>query len=149
MLLMKLPKRFREKIFEQQNGCWLWTACRTGHYGWVMFRSKGFVAHRAVYILLKGEIEKGIELHHKIPEGVCTSKLCVNPDHVEKTARRDHIDSMPSVNRRKTHCPNGHEYTQDNTRLQKLKTGTIVRSCKRCTYIRNKHHYVYNPMTGH
>ena len=41
-------------------------------------------------------------------------------------------------NRDKTHCKRGHEFTAENTYLQKIPDG---RRCKKCTSLYNKKRY--------
>lgn len=37
---------------------------------------------------------------------------------------------------RKTHCKRGHEFTETNTSLVQLKTGSVARRCKACSRLR-------------
>lgn len=41
----------------------------------------------------------------------------------------------------KTHCPYGHEYSSDNTKLDISRNGTVLRKCKACISIRLKAKY--------
>lgn len=60
---------WKNKI-KYEGDCWMWTGCTTGEYG----NYRGRMAHRAVYVELRGE-----------PSGrlinTCGSRLCINPDH--------------------------------------------------------------------
>jgi hypothetical protein len=61
----------------------------------------------------------------------------VNPAHLELVTPRENTEASTAtpahINRRKTHCPRGHEFTPENTYIQVRKNGTSVsRSCKRC-----------------
>ena len=46
-----------------------------------------------------------------------------------------------SVNRNKTHCPKGHEYTKENTYMCLKKNGKISRSCRICGRRHRKEYY--------
>jgi len=72
--------RIMKKIRKTEDGHWLWTGSRCGtnrEYGQVRFRGTKPVAHRAVWLLLRGPIPDGLDLLHQ-----CGQTLCVNPDHL-------------------------------------------------------------------
>lgn len=78
-----------ESYINKTGTCWLWTgqtAGSTARYG--VFRigtkstDKRHYAHRVAYELYVGKIPRGLELDHVTSRG-CTSKLCVNPAHLE------------------------------------------------------------------
>lgn len=72
----------------------------------------------------------------EIPEGMlviasCGNKKCLAPQHLVLKNRKEHIlttDSVWAINARKTHCPKGHEYTEDNTFI--MSSG--ARACIQC-----------------
>ncbi len=122
--------RFMLKVRVQPDGCWLWTgATDGGRYG--RFVPHGgrpmFTAHRWIYEQTVGPIPEGLELDHF----KCERTLCVNPEHVRPTTRRENLlrsRGLPSVNLAKTHCKHGHEFTPENTR--RMPDGE--RRCKIC-----------------
>jgi predicted nucleic acid-binding Zn ribbon protein len=71
---------------EPGTDCWLWLKClRKGGYGNITIDSKPLSAHRAYYEAAHGPIPEGHEVHH-----TCRNPLCVNPDHLECIAVRQH-----------------------------------------------------------
>lgn len=97
--------------------CWVWGgALNVNGYG--AFRSSGkdprnIRAHRFAYEMLVGPIPDGMELDH-----LCRNRPCCNPAHLEPVTGRVNImrgKGAPAENARKTHCPEGHEYTEENT----------------------------------
>lgn len=89
---------------EKTPTCWLWVGPVSNGYGVVTTTEYGKTkAHRLAYELLVGKVPDGLDLDH-----LCRVRRCVNPAHVEPVTRAENL-------RRRTHCPNGHEYTADNT----------------------------------
>lgn len=68
----------------QSGDCWLWTLTPKRGYGVVRDdQGKVVQVHRWVWEFFNGPIPEGLTLDHLIESGVCTSKLCVNPDHLD------------------------------------------------------------------
>jgi hypothetical protein len=126
--------RFLTK-FEQKgpDDCWLWKGRldRAG-YGHFVIDYRPYPAHRVSYMLAVGEIPKGAQVHHK-----CERPACINPDHLEALAPKDHARASSGHGVNKTHCKRGHEFTPANTYLRN--GNRCCRAC-RALYLRKKHY---------
>lgn len=67
-----------ESLISRDDKCWNWTGWKIKGHGAFEFRCRKVLAHRAVFILVKGAIPAGMCLDH-----LCENKSCVNPDHLE------------------------------------------------------------------
>jgi hypothetical protein len=78
----------------------------------------------------------------------CDKFGCQNPNHYKASPHpRDYVIPTRSEgpakptsqdrNRAKTHCPQGHEYTPDNTYTHKRRNGAVSRYCRICRRVRN------------
>jgi hypothetical protein len=89
-------QRFESKIMPAVDGCWYWLgATNPDGYGSFSFKSKMTGAHRASYMIYKGEIPKGLFVIHS-----CDNPACVNPDHLR--VGTPHDNNMDQVARNRT-----------------------------------------------
>ncbi len=149
--IIPLDKRLLRFISVQSNGCWWWTG-RLDKYGYGSIRLTGRTrqAHRVSYEFYKGPIPEGKQLDHQCHDpkecvggNACPHRRCVNPDHLEPATVRENCSTDRTANgersaaaifqRSKTHCPQGHEYTPENTDI-----GKHGRFCLACRKIHNK-----------
>lgn len=82
--------------------------------------------HRIAYETLVGPIPTGFFLDH-----LCRNPGCLNPKHLEVVAHRENTVrgvGFIAKNVLATHCPRGHEYTAENTRVYKGQ-----RNCRACS----------------
>lgn len=129
--------RFWEKV-DKSDDCWEWTAYRLngyGRFGVGGARENGgriVFAHRWAYEHLVGPIPDGMHLDH-----LCRNPPCVNPDHLEPvTPKENSLRGLSpwARNARKTHCPQGHPYDDENT-IYGGYTGK-ERRCRECNRLR-------------
>lgn len=123
----------RTKLFMSHvdivDGHWLWTATlKPDGYGRFNDGNRHWQAHGWSYTRFVGPIPVGLELGH-IPE--CRYKNCVNYEHVRPVT---HLQNMRdgTDTRIDTHCPHGHEFTEEN--LYVRKNGQA--HCRECQRIR-------------
>lgn len=125
-------------IINWETGCWEWTAAKDRKgYGKVTVQGvAGRLAHRVMYELIEGSIPDGLPLDH-----LCRNHACINPAHLEPVTVRENTMRSPinfaAVNARKTHCPAGHEYTPENTRVSPKGS----RECRECNRERLRRTY--------
>lgn len=134
----RLPDSFWDKVFPDPNtGCWLWAgAIAATGYGVY----KGYAGqrrpHRITLWLETGLL--GADARHG-----CQQRSCLNPDHLSWGSRSDNLrDSVRDgthVWANKTHCPSGHEYNEENTRMYGGR-----RYCKPCNRIQVSKYYFRN-----
>jgi hypothetical protein len=110
--------------------CWMWT----GHIsvdGYAILRVSGQSVRVA-----RWSYEQFVEL---IPDGLepdhlCRIRRCVNFErHLEPVTHAENVlrsTSFAAVNAAKTHCPQGHEYTPENTRRNRRTGSRLCRTCQ-------------------
>ncbi len=128
-----VEQRFWEKV-QKTSDCWIWrgSLSRTG-YGCFRFGDKTVLAHRASYFLTHGSWPNRDVLHS------CDNRSCVRPDHHFLGGQSENMKDAAQKRRlwqfSITHCPNGHEYTLENTIRR---TSRKSRSCLTCSLERSK-----------
>ena len=88
--------------------------------------------HRVVYQLAVGPIPEGCVIAHLRTRG-CVYNHCCNPGHLEAVTPAEstaHIDGLAARDRRR-HCPNGHEFTPENTYIDPSRGFRQCRECRR------------------
>jgi hypothetical protein len=123
-------ERLFERVDKLPAGCWVWTGSVVGYgYGQIKVNGRQLKTHRYVYEQLVGDIPDGMFVCHK-----CDNPPCCNPDHLFLGTPRDNTQDMVQKGRRvdvnstKSHCPRGHAYSSENTRI----TSNGSRACIEC-----------------
>ena len=113
-----IEERLVEKL-DKSGDCWIYTGGKTSTgYGSISkYRERKMLpTHRVAYELWVGTIPKGLFVCHK-----CDVPACCNPEHLWLGTSTDNMRDMVSKGRNistnvfKTHCPKGHEYSEENT----------------------------------
>jgi hypothetical protein len=143
-----MPRRFDGEVADRAlrrlgpqhpDECWIWPGVKVGAgYGHISDDRGGRrgmrLVHRVVYEALVGPIPEGLTLDH-----LCRTPACANPAHLEPVTHRENClrgQSQWAINARKTHCPRGHAYTDENTQHRR---GS--RECITCVRARDRERY--------
>jgi HNH endonuclease len=136
-------QRFFDRINTyDMNKCWEWINGRTkgGYAGFRYYFNgvKGYQGHVYSYLRFKGDIPKGLVVHH-----ICNNRPCVNPTHLEAVTTRQNIQmgNTGQYNKIKTHCPLGHPYDEKNTRVHKNRRVCATCADSRTLFYRFKKKY--------
>lgn len=138
----KVKARFWGKVARAgYEECWVWLG-RKNHsgYGLMTIERKGVRAHRISFVLNGSVIPEGYVIDH-----ICRNRACVNPAHlraVTKTVNTiENSYAVSAFNKVKNHCPQGHPYSEENTRIQLRKSGIVSRICKACSRFYSLRYY--------
>lgn len=142
----RLPDRFWKRVEIKDCGyitpCWVWLgAANNSGYGGFKYHGFSTTAHRFSYIKIHGEIDSSLVVDH-----MCRVRICVNPNHLQAVTQKQnlstaiglgekgmvHLRELNKIRQARTHCPKGHEFTEDNTYWELRKYGGKSRHCKAC-----------------
>jgi len=127
--VQSIEENFWEKVGPHDDPikCWLWLGTKTNinkehhgltQYGRFTVDGKKVLAHRFSYEMhYHVTIPEGMTIDHVKARG-CSSTLCVNPYHLEVVTQKDNLlrgNTFQAKNAKKTHCPQGHPYNDENT----------------------------------
>lgn len=121
--------RFMKMIeVRESDECWPFSGC-IDRDGYGLFAVKHHVlvrAHRFAYEYFIRPIPGGMTIDHVCHDESCQltkncpHRRCCNPSHLKPETNTANIlrGNAPSAkNARKTHCPKGHPYDEQNTRI--------------------------------
>lgn len=147
--------RIRARIEVMPNGCWRWPGATSSGYGRIAWTDSAGVkrwggVHRVMYADVHGSIPDGLDVDHQCHDPAtctlaldCPHRRCCNPAHLVAMSRQENLLRGGTVTAKRAateRCPAGHEYTAENTLTDKVGR----RSCKECTYERNRAYYHAN-----
>lgn len=120
-----IEERFWSRVERgADDECWLWTGAIRGlGYGaFTPAKGQPLYAHRWVYEQYVGPIPPGMVIDHDCHNGTdcpgnaeCLHRRCVNPAHLRAVTRGDNTRASHLHPAAHTHCPQGHEFTAENT----------------------------------
>jgi hypothetical protein len=134
--------RFLAKVERDPvSGCWLWTGS-AGPYGFFSVDGRLQLAHRVSFSHFVEAIPDGLCVLHR-----CDTPACVNPSHLFVGTHADNQadkiakgrarsrpgpgNAAAAAGRRAiTHCPSGHPYDAENTKVYQGR-----RYCRECSRI--------------
>ena len=132
MLSKRSPsERFWSKVNKTES-CWLWAGAISNGYGHFWAEGGYWLAHRYAYLLKHGFLPPNLD-------HLCRVRNCVNTEHLEPVTRGENVlrgDTIPARNLRKTHCPQGHPYDEENTYRHRGK-----RQCQLCRQVRRDEYH--------
>ena len=83
-------ERFLNRIVKMDSGCHEWQGqVKRDGYGRFCYQAKTIPAHRAAFLIFKGEIPEGLFVLH-----TCDNRICVNPAHLYLGTSQDNAQDM-------------------------------------------------------
>jgi hypothetical protein len=146
---LTIDERIRA-LSTEEGGCLVYNGQRSRDgYGRIFYKGKRYMVHRVMWEIMRGPIPEGMQLDHK----VCDNEPCWNPDHLEVSTPRVNVlrsGNPAAQNAQKTHCINGHEFTEETTVIRfHKKRGTYFRECTPCQQVRQHRAYLARKASNH
>ena len=120
-------------IIDNSN-CWIWNLFKDRDgYGLMTINGSTYRAHRASYSVFREQPGANLVIDH-----ICRNRSCVNPEHLRLVTTKVNVTenslSIQAHNSAKTHCKNGHEFTEKNTII----ANDNSRQCRTCVNARQR-----------
>ena len=118
------------------RGCIEWLGGHRNGRPTISYKGKDMYGSRLIWALLKGDPFDKDVLH------VCDNMRCMNVEHLYIGTHEDNMNDMYTrhrnkssvlLNKYKTHCRWGHEYTEENTIID---SNFVGRTCKTCRQLK-------------
>lgn len=135
------PWNLLHRMAPQPNGCiWLNLQPNDQGYHQIYVKGRNTKAHIAAYRMFVGPIPPGMTIDHEchnqdescIGGSTCGHRRCINPAHLVLRSSgensRSSRNTVVSINKAKTHCIRGHEFSEANT----YRPGRGGRQCRAC-----------------
>ena len=131
---------------DPRTNCVNWTGALRAGYAALNVDGHLYSGHRIIAVLFKlMPGDSPLYIDH-----TCMNKRCINPEHLNAVTHAENnkrawergeyqTTGFALTNKNKTHCPHGHEYTEDNTYLRPK---TAMRSCRTCLKARKAEDYL-------
>ena len=122
-----------ETRFYRDSACWEWQGSKSkdGYGQFILSARRGeprvrISPYRFVWEYFHGPMPEGFE-----PDHLCNNRACCNPAHIEPVTHAENQRRSYQRGRKRpgldyqtgrraaqiTHCPQGHEYTPENSRI--------------------------------
>lgn len=122
--------------------CWPWPGGQNGDgYGQLTENYTNYRAHKYFYERIVGPVPEGLVLDHTCHDPIscaggkkCPHRACCNPKHMVPVTNQVNLlrgNTSAAENAAKTHCVNGHEFTEENTFKRRG-----ARECRECMRVR-------------
>ena len=137
-LILGLPESVWSRLYLRDCGyetpCLVWSGTIGSHgYGVVTIGGRQHRVHRLIYEAARGPMPlRDTDGKRIVSDHLCRIRACANPEHVDPVTDAENVMrgiSFAPANAAKTHCPEGHEYTPENTIIDSH--GRSCRTCKR------------------
>jgi hypothetical protein len=121
-------------LIGDDESCWPWLLSAGSHgYGQGYWQGRQELAHVLWWEVYHGSVpNRGRDPEQNTLDHVCHNRECVNPYHLRILVNRENARDNGYATR--THCPQGHEYTPENTRhIKTVRPGRgPARQCIAC-----------------
>ena len=138
-LVPSVADRLAAGLERKPNGCLEWTGYTDPNgYGQIRVDGRNPLTHRLAWELAHGPIPDGLNILHHCDNPPCCDAIDTE-HHLFLGTQADNLADMAAKGRHGkqsiTHCPQGHEYTEANTRIHS-NGGRNCRACHRDTCAR-------------
>lgn len=129
----KLKLSFEKYVIRNENGCWEWKGTPSKPYGSLQYgeNSKAISAHRASWMIHKGEIPIDMFICHK-----CDNPRCTNPEHLFLGTALANVRDMFEKERHPIHKGQDSSGAKLND-VQVFEIKTLLKANKKITEIAN------------